>query len=233
MNERKTTILMVEDEDSVLAINTRMLKRRGYDIIPASTVSEAITCLSTYTPDLLILDIMLPDGNGYDICTYFRKKSTKPVLFLTGKKETHDKVEGMHCGGDYYLTKPYNFDEFIAIIERLITREEQLDKKQSTLIPLKKGDLTLNIIKAQALLKGNDVELTKKEFLILLILIQNEGKELSAQELYEAAWGAPAFKDARVIRTHISKLRVKIEADNSDDYDIVSTYGKGYTFLSF
>lgn len=233
MSEWKPIILMVEDEVEVLAVNQRMLNRRGYQVIAAANVEQALVILSERIPDLLILDIMLPDGSGYDICNQFRKRSDKPVLFLTGKKETRDKIEGLHSGGDYYLTKPYNFDEFIAVIERLLDRERQLKEKQTNSTMLKRGELVLNIIKARAALRGKDIGLTKKEFVILLTLIQNEGNELSSDELYEAAWGVAANNDIRVIRTHISNLRMKIDADNSNDYDIVSSYGKGYSFLTF
>ena len=109
MNEKKSLILMVEDEEQVLNANCRMLRRRGYDVRTAQTVSEVYHQLEEQLPDLLILDIMLPDGNGLDICRHFREKTMNPVLFLSGKSDIRDKVEGLQQGGDYYLTKPYNF----------------------------------------------------------------------------------------------------------------------------
>ena len=112
MNEKKSLILMVEDEEQVLNTNCRMLRRRGYDVRIAQTAAEACHQLEEYLPDLLILDIMLPDGNGLDICRRFREKTMNPVLFLTGKSDIRDRVEGLQQGGDYYLTNPYNFDEF-------------------------------------------------------------------------------------------------------------------------
>ena len=119
MNEKKSLILMVEDEEQVLNTNCRMLQRRGYEVRTAQTVSEVCHQLEEQLPDLLILDIMLPDGNGLDICRRFREKTMNPVLFLTGKSDIRDKVEGLQQGGDYYLTKPYNFDEFLAVIQIL------------------------------------------------------------------------------------------------------------------
>ena len=233
MNDQKPTILMVEDEADVLAVNQRMLNRRGYHVMTAANMAAALAVLSEYTPDLLILDIMLPDGSGYDICARFRQKSDQPVLFLTGKKETQDRIEGLQRGGDYYLTKPYNFDELLAVVKRLLEREWAQKEKQANLTTLKRGELVLDITKARAALRGKDISLTQKEFVILLTLIQNEGHEISVNKLYEAAWGAAANNDARVIRTHISNLRMKIDADNSDHYDIVSSYGKGYSFRTF
>ena len=124
MDMTKPTILIVEDEPEVLRINARMLKRRGYDVITAGTAEESYRLLSSVTPDMLILDIMLPDGSGYDICEKFRRTSDNPVMFLTGKNEISDKVEGLGRGGDYYLTKPYSFDELIAVVERLLEGDE-------------------------------------------------------------------------------------------------------------
>ena len=124
MNEKESLILMVEDEEQVLNTNCRMLRRRGYDVRTAQTVSEACQQIEEQLPDLLILDIMLPDGNGLDICRRFREKTMNPVLFLTGKSDIRDKVEGLQQGGDYYLTKPYNFDEFLAVIQMLLERQK-------------------------------------------------------------------------------------------------------------
>ena len=129
MNERKSLILMVEDEEQVLNTNCRMLQRRGYDVRTAQTVSEVCHQLEEQLPDLLILDIMLPDGNGLDICRHFREKTMNPVLFLTGKSDIRDKVEGLQQGGDYYLTKPYNFDEFLAVIQMLLERQKRIEEK--------------------------------------------------------------------------------------------------------
>ena len=130
MNENKSLILMVEDEEQVLNTNCRMLRRRGYDVRTAQTVSEVYHQLEEQLPDLLILDIMLPDGNGLDICRHFREKTMNPVLFLTGKSDIRDKVEGLQQGGDYYLTKPYNFDEFLAVIQMLLERQNDRRKNK-------------------------------------------------------------------------------------------------------
>ena len=129
MNEKKSLILMVEDEEQVLNTNCRMLRRRGYDVRTAQTAAEACHQLEEQLPDLLILDIMLPDGNGLDICRRFREKTMNPVLFLTGKSDIRDRVEGLQQGGDYYLTKPYNFDEFLAVIQMLLERQKRMEEK--------------------------------------------------------------------------------------------------------
>ncbi len=228
----KPTILIVEDEPEVLKINARMLKRRGYDVITASSANESRRRLSEVTPDMLILDIMLPDGSGYDICEEYRRTSDNPVMFLTGKNEISDKVEGLGRGGDYYLTKPYSFDELLAVTERLLARHFRAKEKYEQSDIIKKGSVTLELSKNRAYVNGKDAKLTVKEFALLLLLMKNENKIFSPGELYETVWGMPSADDTRTIRFHIGNLKKKINTENADDYDIISVYGKGYFFTT-
>ena len=232
MKEEKPIILVVEDETDVLRINARMLTRRGYTVYTAENCRQAYERMEAPTPDLLILDIMLPDGSGYDICERFRSTSDHPVIFLTGKGETCDKVEGLGHGGDYYLTKPYDPDELLAVADRLIKRHLQTKQKHEQLTTIVKGALALDIPKTRATINGVDAGLTVKEFALLLLLVQSEDKEVSPQELYEKVWGVPSGDDIRTVRFHIKNLRWKIHADDAKDYDIVSVYGKGYMFTT-
>lgn len=230
MEQKNATILIVEDEADVLKTNSRMMKRRGYNVITAMNEKECLERLGECAPDMLILDIMLPDGSGYDICEKFRRRSDNPVIFLTGKNGVSDKVEGFGRGGDYYLTKPYSFDELIAVTERLLTRHFREREKHEQLEYITKGSLRLDVSKNRAFVNGKDAELTVKEFALLLLLIKNENKTLSPDELYNAVWGAPSVNDTRTVRFHIGNLKKKIDTRNSEDYDIISLYGKGYCF---
>ena len=218
MNEKKSLILMVEDEEQVLNTNCRMLQRRGYEVRTAQTVSEVCHQLEEQLPDLLILDIMLPD----------------PVLFLTGKSDIRDKVEGLQQGGDYYLTKPYNFDEFLAVIQMLLDRqkriEEKIKEKYQASRQITIGSLRLDLSDGHAYLNNTDTGLTRTEFSLLRLLAENQEKIFSAKELYEAVWGSCAGTDTSTVRRHIFNLRIKIGAEDTDEYDIVSVYGKGYLF---
>ena len=228
MNEKKSLILMVEDEEQVLNANCRMLRRRGYDVRTAQTVSEVYHQLEEQLPDLLILDIMLPDGNGLDICRHFREKTMNPVLFLSGKSDIRDKVEGLQQGGDYYLTKPYNFDEFLAVIQMLLERQKRIEEKFQASRQITIGSLRLDLSDGHAYLNNADTGLTRTEFSLLRLLAENQEKIFSAKELYEAVWGSCAGTDTSTVRRHIFNLRVKIGAEDTDEYDIVSVYGKGY-----
>ncbi len=229
MKEQKPIVLVVEDEADVLRINARMLTRHGYTVYTAENCRQAYERLENSAPDLLILDIMLPDGSGYDVCRKFRSTSDNPVIFLSGKRDTSDRIEGFTNGGDYYLTKPYDPGELLAVADRLIHRHF---KERERLTTIEKGTLVLDISKSRAIVRGADAGLTGKEFALLLLLVQNEGKEISPHELYEKVWGVPSVEDIRTVRFHIKNLRRKIHAENADDYDIVSVYGKGYLFTT-
>ena len=217
MNEKKSLILMVEDEEQVLNTNCRMLRRRGYDVRTAQTAAEAC-------------HIMLPDGNGLDLCRRFREKTMNPVLFLTGKSDIRDRVEGLQQGGDYYLTKPYNFDEFLAVIQMLLARQKRLEENFQASRQITIGSLRLDLSDGHAYLNDIDIGLTRTEFSLLRLLAENQEKIFSPKELYEAVWGNFAGTDTSTIRRHIFNLRAKIGAEDTDEYDIVSVYGKGYLF---
>ena len=232
MNNIKPTVLIVEDEIEVLNTNARMIKRRGYEVITAKNVKKSMKLLEKNIPDLMILDIMLSDGSGYDICEKFREISDNPVIFLTGKNEIADKVEGLAHGGDYYLTKPYSFDELLAVSERLLKRHFKAKEKYTQSELITKGSLTLSVPKNKAYINGNDTNLTVKEFALLFLLVKNENKIISPKELYETVWGTPSADDTRTVRFHIKNLKKKIDTENAEDYDIVSVYGKGYCFTT-
>lgn len=237
MSERQT-ILLVEDEKDVLMVNARLFARRGYDVRTAQSCTEAYQKLKE-TPDLLILDIMLPDGSGYDICQAFRQNSDHPVIFLSGKGQIADKVQGLQQGGDYYLTKPYDTSELLAVVDMLLKRHLQAVQKRQQASVICKGSLVLEVDNSRALCDGRDAGLTArdagltaKEFSLLLMLVRNEENVVSPQELYERVWGMEAADDVRTVRFHIANLRKKLDADNAPDFDIVSVYGKGYMFTT-
>jgi DNA-binding response OmpR family regulator len=182
--------------------------------------------------DLLILDIELPDGDGRSLCYDFRQISEAPVLFLSGKSETEDKIIGFNTGGDYYLTKPYNRDEFVAVILSLLRRSEQMKKMINDTYVISKGSLVLNLKERKAFVKKRDVELTLKEFAVLLMLVQNEDTELSNEQIYKNVWGTTMNNDANAVRLQISRLKKKLGETESSDFNIFTEYGKGYTFTT-
>lgn len=214
-------ILLVEDNEQILFGNARMLKRRGYEVVTALTLAEAREQLAVATPDVIVLDIMLPDGSGLDYMKELRQYSQIPVLLLTGLSTPEDIVRGLTEGGDDYLTKPYDFHVLLARIEALLRRAGRVPDN------LHKGALRLEIVSGQAFFSNDDLLLTQKEFALLLLLAQNEGKIISAEYLYEKVWKAPMSGDKNTIQVTISKLRKKIRLAR---YDISMLRGQGYVF---
>jgi len=233
MPEQKPLILIVEDNETIAELNARLLRRQGYETSVANTAAEALVLFKNNSFDLLVLDIMLPDGDGHSLCEEFRRKTDAPILFLTGKKEKEDKIKGFNSGGDYYLTKPYDRDEFLAVIGSLLRRVEMTREKITEVSVIVKASLTLKLDERKAYINGNDIQLTQKEFAVLLLLVQNESKELTNEQIYESVWGSKMNNDPHPIRLHISRLKKKLDEENSDDFSIFTEYGKGYTFIAY
>lgn len=236
MTERKSLILMVEDDEDTARLNARILRRKNYEVLIAFDCGQARAMARNNTPDLYILDVELPDGDGFALCDEIRQSSDAPVLFLTGRKTPEDKVAGISKGGDYYLTKPYNMEEFTAVTSRLLQRLEENRSKLHQAVreasEITRGPLTLMIPYGRALVNGRDADLSPKEFAVLLMLVQNEGKELSGEEIYTSIWGATMNSDKNAIRTHLSRLRKKLDEENTDGFSIVNLYGGRYVFTT-
>ena len=214
-------ILLVEDNEQILYGNKRMLKRRGYDVMTALTLHEAREHMEASKPDVIVLDIMLPDGSGLDFMREFRKTSNTPILLLTGLTTPEDIVRGLTDGGDDYLTKPYDFEVLLARIAALLRRAERLPEM------LTKGALTLDIVSGQAHCNGENLLLTQKDFALLILFVQNEEKTMSVEYLYEKVWKSPLNGDTQAIKSAVSRLRKKLDGSG---YTISSIRGEGYLF---
>ncbi|MCL1794627.1 MAG: response regulator transcription factor [Oscillospiraceae bacterium] len=228
----KPLILMVEDNEKMAQLNTRLLNRQGYEVRIAYSAAEARDLFGRIKPDLFVLDIGLPDGDGRELCEEFRRESDMPILFLTGKIETKEKVNGLKIGGDYYLTKPYDREEFIVVVRNLLSRVEQLRKKIEESYIIKKGALSLRLDERKAYVNGRDALLTGKEFAVLLVLVQNEDRELSYEAIYEQVWGMPMNENVNALRQQILRLRKKLGEENEKSFYIFNEHGKGYTFTT-
>ncbi|MCL1834819.1 MAG: response regulator transcription factor [Oscillospiraceae bacterium] len=229
MSERNPLVLIVEDDAELARLNARFLKYNGYDAVVAATAAQAREAYASAAPDLFILDIELPDGDGFSLCAEFRQTTDAPILFLTGKSEARDKVKGLSLSGDYYLTKPFDSEEFLAVVKSLLRRVEQTRKKIDEASIIERGSLTLKLDDRKAFVGGRDAELTPKEFAVLLILMQNEEKEITSETIYMRVWGATMNNDANAVRLTVSRLKKKLGEDNAD-FAIYTKYGGGYTF---
>ena len=214
-------ILLVEDNEQIMRGNECMLTRRGYEVISALTLTEARSAVQTRIPDLFVLDIMLPDGSGLDFMAELRRQSQAPVLLLTGLTTPEDIVRGLTAGGDDYLAKPYDFEVLLARVEALLRRAENVPEK------LVRGRLSLDVAADVATFDGNDLLLTQKEFLLLLIFVQNEKRFISAEYLYEKVWKQALAGNSNTLKTTINRLREKIK---NSGYRIAWSRGEGYCF---
>lgn len=223
----KGIVLLVEDDKEILRTNRRILEYAGFTVLCAGTLTKARQRLNEQTPDVLVLDIMLPDGSGLDFCREIRDLTAAPVLFLTALDEGHEIVEGLTAGGSDYITKPYDMEQFVARVKaqlQLAQRNRQAAEQATTLV---RGPLTLEVVAGRAYLHGADLLLNAKEFALLRFLVQNEGKTFSKEALYEAVWNLPALHDARVVKSHLSRVRARLQGSG---YTIETVRGEGYRF---
>lgn len=212
MNETGT-ILLVEDDKNIQRINRRILEREGFQVLCAGTLSETRELLRIYTPDVLVLDIMLPDGSGLAFCEAIRPTTLAPVLFLTALDEKSEIIEGLVAGGSDYITKPYDVDEFVARVKAQlrfleITRKGMEQKAKI----LKREPLVLDTVALRAFLSGQDMLLTAREFSVLLYLLNHEGRTLPAAEIYEEIWKQPMSGNASALWKCMSRLKNKLAA---------------------
>lgn len=223
------TVLLVEDDMGIQRINRRILEREGYTVLCAHNLAGARAMLVSDRPDVLVLDIELPDGNGVAFCKEIRPTTSAPVLFLTGRDEEDSIVEGLEAGGNDYITKPYSVEVLVARVNallRLARMNRTVSEKAQTMT---RGPLTLKLQEHRVLLRDKDIQLTNKEFALLLQLAENEGTTLSAETLYQAVWHTPMAGDNRTLKKHLSVIRKKLEEGESG-YTISAVYGKGYVF---
>ena len=201
----KPLILIVEDDERLSLINCRALESEGYEIKTAFTLKEARFLLEDSDPDVILLDVMLPDGNGLNFCSEIRQRTSASIIFLTSITESESELEGLIAGGDDYLRKPYG----IKLLRSRVKKTLQKERKVPQFIT--RGPFKLYIISAQAFVNGQDLLLTQKEFAVLLLLAQNERKILSAEYIYEKVWGYSTLYDKNAIQMTISRLRGKME----------------------
>ena len=223
--QNRKAILLVEDNEKIVSGNKWMFERQGFDVAAALTLRDARASIGEHRPDVIVLDIMLPDGSGLDFLRELRESdhSGIPVLLLTGLSTKEDILRGLKSGGDDYLTKPYDFDELLARVEALLRRAARVPEV------IVKGRLSLDVTAGAASIDGKDILLTQKEFALLLIFAQNEGRHFGGEYLYDKVWKQPMAGDSQAIRKTVSNLRVKLEGSG---WNIGWSRGEGWCFRS-
>ena len=226
MNQKR--ILVVDDEEHILELIKFNLEKNGYEVSTRDNGQDCIDFLKENEVDLVVLDVMLPDMDGLEVCKNIRRIERVekiPIIMLTAKSEETDRILGLELGADDYMTKPFSVRELIARIKAVLRRSD--DGKRVRSGSLKVRDLEMDTEKHEVTLAGEPIDLTLKEFELLKILIENRGKVLSRNLLLDEVWGYDYFGETRTVDVHIRHLRKKIKDDESGEY-IETIRGVGY-----
>ncbi len=218
-------ILVVDDDEYILKSIDLLLKSGGYSVETASDGIEALEKVTSFNPDLIIMDIMMPGMDGISALMRIRERESIPVIMLSAKGETEDKVIGLNAGADDYVTKPFSGFELMARVNSHLRRQKVL--KEDSMI-LSTGGVTMDDRKKLVEADGKTVTLTPNEYRILKFLLQNKGIVFTSEEIYEKVWNEEALDIKKIISLHISHIRDKIEIDPKNPDYLISIYGMGY-----
>ncbi|MEE8413380.1 MAG: response regulator transcription factor [Dehalococcoidales bacterium] len=215
-------ILIVDDEPNIIELARLYLEREGYEVDEAANGQDALSKQGTFNPDLIVLDLMLPDIDGFEVCRRIRTKSDVPILMLTARIEDIDKIVGLELGADDYLTKPFNPRELVARV-RAILRRYQISLKPGDIIEI--GRLRIDLPRQEVKIGNQPVKLRAKEFALLVTFVQNPGIVLSREKLLEVVWGFDFYGESRTVDVHVNHLREKIAGSATQ---IETVRGTGY-----
>jgi DNA-binding response OmpR family regulator len=231
-------VLVVEDDKTLLETLEYNLEKQGYEVLTATDGLAALEKARENQPDLILLDVLLPKMDGFEVCRILRREMNVPILMLTARTEEIDKVVGLEMGADDYLTKPFSMRELLARVKaqlrrvRLIREELAVHKsvtdKENDVI--KHGELTIDLNRHEVLWQGESLRLKPKEYDLLVFLARNKGIALSRDLILERVWGWDFAGGSRTVDVHVRWLREKIEPDPSDPRHIVTVRGVGYCF---
>ncbi len=221
-----TRILTVEDDERIRRAVKLALEDEGWDVTEADTGEAALELFSPDIADVVLIDIMLPGIDGFDVCRAIRRVSDVPVIMVTARDDTHDVVAGLEAGADDYLTKPFAPKELSARIRALLRRARV--SEAGALDRIKVGDLEISPDEGLVLKSGVELHLTKTEFKLLVELASQPGKVFSREVLLERVWGYDYFGDGRLVDVHVRRLRTKVETDAANPRYVVTSRGLGY-----
>ncbi len=216
------TILVVDDDRSIRDVARAALEAEGFRVDEASTGLEALEKFRALRPDLIVLDVMLPEVDGFEICRRLRAESDVPIVMLTARAEDVDKIVGLELGADDYVTKPFNPRELVARVKAVLRRYRKGDSVEK---PIVIGNLTVDPARRQAYVAGRPLELRRKEFDLLLAFARNKGLVLTREQLLDRVWGYDFYGSTRTVDVHVARLRDKLAGS---DVVIETVYGVGY-----
>jgi two-component system OmpR family response regulator len=221
------TILVVEDEQAIASFVAAYLRKDGFTVQMTASGREALTLVQSVAPALVVLDLMLPDLDGLEVCRRIRETSTMPVLMLTARDDDLDKIAGLEVGADDYLTKPFSPRELVARVRAVLRRvDAHADHAADEVI--RAGDLVLDVPRMRTELDGRAIELTPTEFTLLAALARQPGRIFTRSQLLDAVHGIAFESYERAIDTHIKNIRRKLEPDPRRPVHVLTVYGVGY-----
>lgn len=227
-----TDILVVDDEIAIADLVEVYLKNEGYTVHKYHNAADALACVARTRLDLAILDVMLPDMDGFTLCQRIREKHLFPILMLTARVEDMDKIMGLTLGADDYITKPFNILELKARVRALLRRAGQTAQKEKNANRLERGAIAIDVDQRAAWKNGQRVDLTAKEFDLIELFLRNPGRVYSRENLLNLVWGYEYIGEFRTVDVHVRRLREKLEPDPANPEYILTKWGVGYYFSS-
>jgi len=220
-------LLIVDDEPTILETVETKFRKEGFSTFTADSAEEGMRLFRRIKPDLVILDIMLPQRSGYDFCRAIRRDSQTPIIFLSAKADESDRIKGLELGADDYVVKPFNLSELSARVKAILRRATGEPVKEV----IERGNLKIDPRSHEAWLDNKSLNLSPKEFALLYFLARNAGQVFSREALLDRVWGRDAFVSARTVDVHIRWLRTRIESDATNPTRLLTVRGVGYKFV--
>ena len=227
---KKLSILVVDDDPQLVRLVRANLTAGGYRVLTAMNAHSALELVNMEMPDMIILDIMLPEMDGYELCRRIREFSDMPIIMLTAKVEDTDKVRGLKLGADDYLTKPFSVQELLARIEAVLRRSRSPEDVNAPRV-FTCDDISVDFVQRRVTVRGQEVALTLTEYKLFLELVSNAGRVMLHRELLTRVWGAEYQDELEYLRAYIRHLRQKLEADPHQPKYILAKPGIGYLFF--
>jgi len=223
-------ILVIDDEDATVQLIAMLLQRRGFEVIKGYRAEEGLRKAYRHQPDLVLLDIMMPDMDGWEVCKRLREMSDVPIIFLTARSDVKDVVRGLEMGADDYVIKPYDNDELVARVRAHLRRSPRPNMSEE--LVFNNGDFRINFMNREVWVRNEIKHLTPKEFNLLAVLVRNAGRVVTRTELVTQAWGEEYGDAIDSLKLYIHYLRQKVESNPQQPEYIITSRGVGYRFVN-
>ena len=223
-------ILVIDDEEPTVQLIGMLLERRGFEVIKAYRAEEGLRQAYRHQPDLVLLDIMMPDMDGWDVCKRLRDMSDVPIIFLTARSDVKDVVKGLEMGADDYVVKPYDNDELVARVRAHLRRSPRPTMSEE--LVFNNGAFRINFLNREVWVNNELCHLTPKEFNLLTVLVRNAGRVVTRSELVTQAWGEEYSDAVDSLKLYVHYLRQKLEGDAEQPEYILTSRGVGYRFVN-